>query len=477
MKVLKALPPAQALQRPIHSVEKKKVIVIGGGFSGLAVAYGLKDSLHCNVQILEARDRLGGRVHPYDLGGTMVDLGGQWVHEASRRNPVRQLMHELNLPLVEKPKHIRTLFHNRKSVRNVFGADGRPIDIITYKMANSFYHKTLDNGPPLEGVDVDTSVQDLLDRALKSSNRVVTDKFKQMINSLSHRSECYEGGRLHELSASLYLNEIYENLGGYDEVPQGTYQKVINAVVDNIGDETFRLGCIVKTIDYEASAVDGQVSVELENGDRINGDYCVCTVPLGVLQNRKINFSPALPESRWRSIDAIGMGLLDKIALKFDRRFWGYDFFSTTDADPTRVKFFYDCSGDVGDPVLFMFHGGDAARRVDSPNGLSDEEAVEETMALLRKIFGNGIPDPVATKVTRWNMDRFSYGAYSFAKIGSTAEDYIEVATPLGNLLFAGEHTSKVAHSTVHGAWSTGLRASRILQHMAAKAKKAKLDY
>lgn len=469
MKLLKGLQPAQVLLKPNRSFEKKKVIVIGGGFSGLAVAYSLKDSLHYDVQILEGRDRLGGRVHPYDLGGTMVDLGGQWVHEASNRNPMTRLMKELKLPFAEKPENKR---RKRELAQKVFGSNGRPIDIINVKLAESFYSKALDSGFPTETIDVDTSVKDLLDRALQSSDRVVSDEFLQMMNCLCHRSECYEGGRIHELSASLFLNGPYENLGGCDEVPKGTYHEVIEAVVANIGEERFRLGCIAEAINYELSAEDGQVSVDLVDGERITGDYCVCTIPLGVLQKRKMKFSPALPEARWRSIDAIGMGLLDKVALKFDRRFWGHAFFSSTDSDPTRVKNFYDCSDDVGAPVLFMFHGGDAALRVDSPNGLSDQEAVEETMAALRNIFGNEIPAPVDTKVTRWNMDPFSYGAYSFAKIGSTVEDYDEVALPLGNLLFAGEHTSKVAHSCVHGAWATGQREARRLEELARTLKR-----
>jgi monoamine oxidase len=471
MKLLKPLQPSQVLLKPNRSLEKKKVIVIGGGFSGLAVAYSLKDSLHYDVQILEGRDRLGGRVHPYDLGGTMVDLGGQWVHDATDCNPMKRLMKELSLPFAEKP-HYKT--RKREMFHKVFGSNGKPIDSVNFKLAESFYNKTLDGGCNTHVIDVDTSVKDLLDRALQSSNRVVTDKFMQMMNYLGHRSECYEGGRLHELSASLYLNGPYEDLGGSDEVPKGTYHEVIKAVVANIGEEKFRLGRIVKAINYELSPLDGQVSVDLEDGERIKGDYCVCTIPLGVLQKRKVDFSPELSEARWRSIDAIGMGLLDKVALKFECAFWDHDFFSSTDADPTRVKTFYDCSDDVGAPVLFMFHGGDAALRVDSPNGLSDDEAVEETMASLRNIFGNEVPDPVATKVTRWNMDPFAFGAYSFAKIGSTVEDYDEVASPLGNLLFAGEHTSIVAHSCVHGAWATGQREARRLEDLALAVTRPK---
>ena len=52
-------------------------------------------------------------------------------------------------------------------------------------------------------------------------------------------------------------------------------------------------------------------------------DYCVCTVPLGVLKQGRIHFDPPLPSQRLVAIESIGMGLLNKIVLKFDRRFWG----------------------------------------------------------------------------------------------------------------------------------------------------------
>ena len=88
---------------------------------------------------------------------------------------------------------------------------------------------------------------------------------------------------------------------------------------------------------------------------------------------------------------------------------------------------------------------------------VSDKEAVDKVMANLRSIFGSGdgaivVPNLVATKVTRWYQDPFSFGLYSFAKVGCMEKTYETVTEPLGNLLFAGEHTSKMSQSTVHGA-------------------------
>ena len=110
--------------------------------------------------------------------------------------------------------------------------------------------------------------------------------------------------------------------------------------------------------------------------------------------------------------------------------------------------------------------------------GLTDEEAIHESLETLRSIFGSeNVPEPIVSKVTRWRNDPWSCGSYSFAKVGSSPSMYDEIASPLGGggggasdnscLLFAGEHTSKHFHSTVHGAWETGQReAERIFERI-----------
>lgn len=77
--------PGQAAARPGRRVER--VIVVGAGIAGLTAARALS---RCGVDVVvvEARDRIGGRVHTADVGGYPVDLGASWVHGAEQENPV-----------------------------------------------------------------------------------------------------------------------------------------------------------------------------------------------------------------------------------------------------------------------------------------------------------------------------------------------------------------------------------------------------
>lgn len=458
---------------------KPKVLIVGAGFSGLAVAYHLRNVADC--LILEARGRIGGRVHPMEMNdGTIVDLGGQWIHEASQQNPiVRLLKEELNIPMLyaslerddNDTSDSATKGNSRQSIRKniMFDSSGQEIPSSIYKSASKFFYKVLDSIDP-ESTGLNTSWKDVFDGALEDASspkyhrlagqNIGDPRFQAILNYLIHRVECYEGGRFHELSS--HLSDIYQNLGGPDEIPTGGYRSVLQALAGEIGSDKISLNTPVATIDTNQEE---KVQVTCRDGSSYLADFCVCTVPLGVLQRRSIVFRPDLPSGRWKAIDSIGMGLLDKVILKFDEDFWsGLEVFGVVHEEVSRIQHFYDCSIDFGAPTLVLFLGGDAARRVDSENGLTDKEISSEAMRSLRLIFGNEIPDPLTTVVTRWLLDEYSYGAYSFAKVGCTKAAYEEVAQPIGNVFFAGEHTSLTAHSCVHGAWGTGEReAKRIL--------------
>lgn len=524
--------------------QPQRVVIIGAGFAGLSVAYHLlqhqeeeqrtqhsscTSTTMWDITILEARDRIGGRVHPCRWDEqTVVDYGGQWIHEASERNPMVQLLREdLHIPLrystLPQTASAKTTSHesggsetatpsssSSSSFSCVYDREtGRPIPKHIYKTASCFFYKTIHNhkGVPDEDTSLpngkststDVSFQSLLDEALAhptatgtrfkngsgdkdsladGSSNSNNNQFQSMLHYLVHRTECYEGGRLRELSVA--MADLYTNLGGPDEQPVGGYNAVLQALMDKtIGWDRVQLNTIVDTIQYQdsdesttAAAAGAPVRITCSDGSAVLADACVCTVPLGVMQQRRIQFDPPLSTERWDAIDSIGMGILDKVLLQFDEPFWkDQEWFAASSATDIRlVQNFVDCTIDFGSPVLCMLVGGDAARRFDAPeNGniaLSDEQVVAEALESLRHIFGDDeVGTPTRTHVTRWLSDPFAGGAYSFCQTGSSADAYRLVAEPCYSLQFAGEHTSLESHSCVHGAWETGQReAQRLIQ-------------
>lgn len=110
-------------------------------------------------------------------------------------------------------------------------------------------------------------------------------------------------------------------------------------------------------------------------------------------------------------------------------------------------------------PALIGYAGGSPARATEA---MSDAEAAAIMMENLRTIFGRNVPDPTGIARSRWAMDHFSYGAYSFLPVGASAADRNALAEPAGNrLFFAGEATHVQYVGTLHGAYFSGEREAR----------------
>ncbi|KAF9633475.1 High mobility group HMG1/HMG2 [Lasiodiplodia theobromae] len=251
-------------------------------------------------------------------------------------------------------------------------------------------------------------------------------------------------------------------IGGYQQLPRGLWQSPTKLDV--------RFNSPVKSIRQE----NARHVVECDNGDIIEADEVVVTIPLGVLKRGVISFSPPLPEWKTAPIQRLGFGLLNKVALVYDTPFWepDRDIFGTLneaelrdsmeqkDYESRRGRFwlFWNCIKTTGRPTLVALMAGNAAHDTEVTD---DHVLVREVTERLSKMFAPAIvPLPTEYIVTRWKKDPFAGGSYSF--MGPTAQpgDYDAMARPIGSLHFAGEATCGTHPATVHGAYLSGLRAA-----------------
>jgi hypothetical protein len=261
--------------------------------------------------------------------------------------------------------------------------------------------------------------------------------------------------------------------GGYQQVPRGLLNCPQPLKV--------RKRTIVKRIQYspENSALPSKI--ECEDGETIEADYIISTVPLGVLKKQQIDFEPVLPEWKLGAIQRVGFGVLNKVVLVYREPFWDQtrDIFGTLrNTQPDRFsldqkeyftqrgRFFqwFNITSTTGLPTLLALMAGDAAF---STEKTSNEDLIAEATKVLRTVFGPQVPLPVEAVVTRWGQDRFARGSYSYTGPNFQPNDYEVMARPIGNLFFAGEHTCGTHPATVHGAYISGLRAaSEVLESM-----------
>ncbi|KAI1168713.1 Sec1-like protein [Nemania serpens] len=259
--------------------------------------------------------------------------------------------------------------------------------------------------------------------------------------------------------------------GGFQNVPLGL------AIAPSRLD--IRKDTAVKKISYDPEGMVG-ARVECEDGSVIEADYVVSTIPLGVLKYGSIEFQPSLPKEKAQAIGRLGFGILNKIILVYDHAFWDTDadIFGCLQAPLSRHSLkqseyasqrgrcfqWFNVSNTSGIPVLLALMAGDAG--FDTEHSKNDVLVAEAT-EVLRRVFGTKVPQPVHSIVTRWGSDRFARGSYSSAGPTMSIDDYQAMARPVGNLFFAGEHTTHTHPATVHGAYLSGLRAaSEVLDAM-----------
>ncbi|CAG8949588.1 hypothetical protein HYFRA_00007821 [Hymenoscyphus fraxineus] len=295
-----------------------------------------------------------------------------------------------------------------------------------------------------------------------------------------------------EYSNAITCNKL--SLGGWDldagnewegkhTMVTGGYQQVPRGLLNCPQPLTVRKRSKVNKITYSPEPGNTPSSIECEDGEIIEADYIVSSMPLGVLKQQKIAFQPPLPDWKQGAVERIGYGVLNKVVLVYREAFWDQsrDIFGTL-RNPTdrfsldqthyytqrgRLFQWFNCSNTTGLPTLLALMAGDAAFQTEKE---SNEAIIAEATSVLKTVFPHVPPaklSPLEAVITRWGQDEFSRGSYSYTGPNFQPDDYETMARPVGNLFFAGEHTCGTHPATVHGAYISGLRAaSEVLESM-----------
>jgi monoamine oxidase len=422
------------------------VIVVGAGIAGLATARALALN-GSSVVVLEARDRIGGRTWTDDTLGVPVDLGASWIHGVDG-NPLWSLAAAFDIETVEF------------SVGS-FQFDGRPI---AWHDPSGARLSEVPSGAFL--ADLHT-VDELLPAAVAAAapGTSYADVVASVVESLgwgdgralrveeymAHRSEDLCGAPVTDLDAH-GLDE--EHVAGDEVVFPGGYGQYVTALAAGLD---VRTEAVVTLVEQN----DERVRVTTADGAVFRAQHVVVTVPLGVLQAGDVRFDPPLVATAAEAVERLGMGVYDKVFLRFPSKFW--DAWVIRQQGPAGSDWhsWYDMSRVTDEPVLAALVGGDSARRLET---LSDDEVVAEGMGALRYMYGPDVPTPDAVRITRWAADPFTRGSYSYLHVGASTEDHDLLGTPSGRVQLAGEATWSDDPATVHGALLSGLRAAnRIL--------------
>ena len=513
----------------------KKVLIVGAGYAGISAARTLSD-LGYQVQVIEGRSRIGGRVHsvPYKSAGgksVTVELGAAvLMGDVRGGNPLARLcsryqqpVHKLNnsCPLhdvacggalmeADADKKAEELFN-----KLLDGADeertgkagavpitskievGTPIQaewegkwldarvmevgktklLVHYNRWNKKHDEWLKfDSPRVRHVPISNqALEAVLQRQLARSDVPLEKSAQRALHWHLANLEFACAAPLTTVSAQDWdQDDANEYDGDHMILPQG-YGGLLNKLAEGLD---IRLRCTVKGIHHSPTGVLLDTSSGVMKADAV-----ICTLPLGVLQldaeEGGVLFNPPLPQPKQDALKRLGFGVLNKVALFFDKPFWSHqtDFFGRVVPNPKhrgRFFLFFNLEPASGSPVLLALAAGAAAAELEQQE---DESVTKQAVDALKSMFGaKAVPDPTRTVVTRWGNDKFARGSYSYVHVGASGQDYATLGEPIGErMYFAGEHTIMEHPATVVGAYLSGLRAARTM-HAKQKTKIAKLQ-
>lgn len=427
--------------RPYPSITPKSVIVIGAGIAGISAAAELMRN-GLDVLVLEARDRLGGRIWTSKQWLDIpLDMGASWIH-GIHNNPITALADDIKAPRVITDVD-NALF---------YAQNGTPL---TTKQQQRLYtlEKALTKAiQHAQNASKDQSIHQIVQALYSQVAHTESDvhMLQFLVNSLLEQEYA---GSARQLSS--YWFDHSKAFRGPDVIfPQG-YSAVIEALADSL---PIKLTHPVTSIRWQK----GMVAVTA-NDNLFTADAALITLPLGVLKHQSPDFQPPLPAEKQEAIKRIGMGLLNKCYLRFPYAFWpkDLDWLGYLNQEAGYWSTWLSLTNALKQPVLMAFHAGDQALHLEAK---TDEQMVTAAMQPLRKVFGQDIPLPKDVQITRWQQDPFSQGAYSFNAVGATPTHRDNLARSVDNtLFFAGEACHRDYFGTVHGAYLSGVQAARLL--------------
>lgn len=460
------------------------IIIIGAGISGLAAALDLTRA-GMTVDILEARDRIGGRIftqndpalnHP-------IELGAEFVHG---------LAPEIWLPLQQ---------HNLK-VNEVEGDLWCSIDQKLQKC--DFFSKADKILSAMDDKHPDQSFLDFLARRFPGDDHAEAKDWATRYVTGFNAAHA-EDVSVHWLAHNQEAEQQIEGDRAFRIV--GGYQQLLHVFAEELGlapnrVETAALGCPVEqnsTVPTERSHRmplhlnttvreirwrEGSVKTEAQTprgNESFEAPRALITLPLGVLQApSNLHFSPELPQDKLRALDHLVMGKVLRVTLCFRETPWARvgrapsPAISSGAADLSNLSFLF--SHDDYFPTwwtqmpehLPIITGWSPAHCAERMAGMTDGRIIDKAIESLSNLLGldkaNLNSQLNAAYLHNWDTDPFSRGAYSYVKVGGEGCQ-ATLAAPIENtLFFAGEHTDTTGHNgTVHGAIASGQRAAKEL--------------
>ncbi|WP_375593430.1 NAD(P)/FAD-dependent oxidoreductase [Algihabitans albus] len=448
MRTLQPAAPGNDLDK---STEQVDVIVVGAGLSGLYAATKL-DRQGLSVRVLEARERIGGRVHSATLAnGIVVDLGAQWISDH----------HPLMLKLAEEHQiGFHPTFAEGQAISveaggpKFVGADHMPLNTAEALDVRRIMARVIKTAEEIEKSDAEPLDRQSVETLINSmaSHKRAGD----FVNWTLSENLCMETAHV----SGFELGKQIASMGGTKRAIAEADQHIVtngasqfvDALTAELGDR-ISTGQAVRDIDQTGA----KVIVRTDSASYI-GSAVILAIPPQLFS--EIRFAPDLPRDRSNILKQFTTGRVIKTFALYQEPWWRREGFSGFMSSWTSSHFpIVVDNGPEGASygLLASLSTGKAADR------LSEVDPAGRGTALHKYVtFATGVaaPDPLETISVDWSSEHWSKGGYASRRPIGAWMSHPALFSPISRLFFAGTETADRWRSYMEGALQAGERAA-----------------
>nr|WP_315266020.1 NAD(P)/FAD-dependent oxidoreductase [Microbacterium lemovicicum] len=449
----------------------RDVVIIGAGAAGLTAANELKKA-GLSVAVLEARDRVGGRLHTDEIEGAMLEIGGQWV--SPDQDALIDAVAELGLETFSRYRDGDSVYVGPDGQSHRFTGEMFPVSPETEKVIAEITERLdamvaeIDPDRPWaheKAKEWDSVTWDAWLRAQTDDDEAVRNLAfatgSAMLTKPTHTFSLLQsllmaasaGSYSHLVDADFILDKRV--VGGLQQVPL--------LLAERLGDDVY-LEQPVRTLRWDAAA-SGAASegvVAIADGMTVRARWAILAVP-PVLYTR-ISFEPPMPRLHHQMHQHISMGFVIKVHAVYDTPFWREQGQSGTAFSPYEIVHEAYDNSNHGDPRGILV-GFVADQNADDVFRLSPEERRERILRSLSHYYGDAAMSPSVYYESDWGVEEWTRGAYAASfDMGGLHRYGGDMRTPVGPMRFACSDIAGAGYQHVDGAIRMGrLAASEIL--------------
>jgi monoamine oxidase len=433
-----------------------RIAVIGAGLAGLTAAFYLEKA-GLEAEIYESSDRVGGRVISVEnlvADGITTELGGEFID--STHTDILTLCKEFSLPLLDmkapsEKKLVGTDYFfggHRISEREIIAefqhytlrikqdTDALP-DSLNPKHPKVIELDNLSIDEYLHRIGMSGWLFDILTTSFTSELGIPSGEQSSLNLLVSISTDTSKSFEIYGDS-----DERYKVAGGNEQIPNELRKRLKNSV---------KTGYHLKRISSYGSGY----TLSFENGQEINTDIAIITLPFSVL--REVEITVDMPDRKRRCIQQLGYGMQSKLFIGVNQRIWrreGYSGYVLSD----QIHNGWDSSqmqhSNKGPGSYSLFLGADKGKNLAIAQ-------YDMYLAECDNIFP-GMKQAANGKknLCNWNLNPMTRGAYACYKVGQVSGIGQAEAQTVGNLFFAGEHCSDDFQGFMNGAAETGRKAA-----------------